>query len=241
MYLSKFTAKLLVVVCLLTFSTGAYADDYDWTGFYLGAKAGYIDSIADGEMNGTDGSWFVPASVTAIDHDGSKDFNGNDYNIGILGGYNHQFGNVITGIELGYSTFNINESLSTTTTFPTVAPDEYTLNTNFKTDWLMTIRPSIGYAFDKFLIDANVGLAITELHVTQDWTNTNAPAVSESAKKSQTEFGWLVGLGLSYAVDDHWIVKCDYMYTEFDRVHAVGTLTDNTDTLNQSYDLKATQ
>jgi len=234
--------QILVIFVAMTcfLSNPAIAESTtDWAGYYVGGNVGYGHHTANGKMTATDGAWFVPASTAAINEDGSKDLSGDSFHAGFQGGYNFQFGSVVTGIELGLSSFRTDESRSVTAAFPTVPGDNYTLKTGLSTDWLMTLRPRLGYAFGNFLIDVSCGVAVTKLQVSQTWNNTFTPSATVDTKDSETKAGLLAGIGLNYAINDHWSVRGEYLYASFGRVHTKGNLAGYDDTLEQSYDLDA--
>lgn len=131
---------------------------YNWTGFYVGAHAGY---------GWADKDWtFLNGNTTSHTADG---FLG-----GIQVGYNYQVGTWVFGIEGDVSWAN----LSGRSTCPNAA---YTCGTNV--DWLGTLTGRIGYAANNWLLyvkggwawadedyDATGPLLYTAGHTRSGWT-----------------------------------------------------------------------
>jgi outer membrane immunogenic protein len=105
----------------------AYVPFFSWSGFYVGAHAGY----GFGQSNWTN----IPLGASTGNFDVSGAL------IGGTMGYNMQLGGVVAGVEADIAWSNIK---GTATLFCAG-----TCQTN--NDWLGTARARIGYAFDRFL------------------------------------------------------------------------------------------
>ncbi|MEW6436339.1 MAG: outer membrane protein [Pseudomonadota bacterium] len=73
-----------------------------------------------------------------------------------------------------------------------------------------SIRGRIGYAFDRVLVYATGGGAYGNFH-----TSYNDGVVFDSFNNGH--FGWTVGGGLEYAIDNNWSVRGEYRYTDYGR------------------------
>ena len=85
------------------------------------------------------------------------------------------------------------------------------------TDWLVTIRPRVGWAFDRFLVYGTGGLAVTHQHNSLtdiDSTTVGGVIGTFNATSSQT-VGWTAGGGIEYAIANNWSVKAEYLYLDF--------------------------
>ena len=162
---------------------------YSWTGFYLGANAGYAWGQGDGSYS--DGVIFETAHPKA---DGAL--------VGGQAGYNYQWGSWVLGAEaeLDYS------SATGTSPIDAFVPAH---NDN-ALDYLGSATLRAGYAFDRFLVYAKGGVGFTQLKM-KDFDGGGY-----NAKGSGNLAGWTLGAGLEYALTDHWSVKGEYQYYRFD-------------------------
>lgn len=139
----------------------APAPVFTWTGFYIGANAGYGWGEAD----------YSP------DVDG---FIG-----GLQAGYNWQgAGPLVLGIEADLQYADVSSSA-------------------FTLDYFGTVRARLGYAFDQFLVYGTGGFAYGR-----------GTFETFGLSNSQNQFGWTVGAGAEYAIDNNWSVKGEYLYLD---------------------------
>lgn len=111
---------------------------FSWTGFYLGANAGYGWGNGSGSFN----SGTVPFSAS-----------GNAFNVGGQLGYNYQYGPAVFGLEADFQG-NVGGTASVTSGLGNVALTE---------PWFGSGRARIGYAFDRLMIYATGGGAYGRL------------------------------------------------------------------------------
>lgn len=188
----------------------------DWTGFYVGAHAGYGNGSITGETTTADGT---PGGVPATE---SADQNLSGLLGGVQAGYNYQLGNrVVLGVEGEFSWSKLTDySEAAETETGTLADrDQLQARTDYKLAWLTTLRGRIGYAFDKFQVYGTAGIAFldeteirTQYEANSTVSDTDA-AFSESA--SVTRRGWTIGAGMEYALTGNWSLKGDYSYLQF--------------------------
>jgi outer membrane immunogenic protein len=188
---------------------------WNWTGFYIGAHAGYgfgsDDSVdttgqAPGNIANVLGG-ARPASVT-LDRDG---FIG-----GGQIGYNWQFApNWLLGIEADISYTDIRETTNVVT-LPLAGPG--TLNNSFSSrlEYLGTVRGRIGYVFDRTLVYATGGLAYGDVRNSVNFFGT-AGQLQFTGSTSGIETGYTVGGGIEHAFLPNWTVKGEYLYYDLGR------------------------
>jgi outer membrane immunogenic protein len=149
--MKSITGAILAALALLAGSSASQAADlrrpvyksaqpysvayYNWSGFYVGANAGY----GFGNSQWTDPS-------TAIT---TGNFKTNGAVFGVTAGYNYQMGSVVLGVEGDYDWSTIKG-----TNASVVCTDCETKN-----PWLATFRGRVGYAFDRWLPYFTGGLA----------------------------------------------------------------------------------
>jgi outer membrane immunogenic protein len=184
---------------------------FSWTGFYVGLNAGA--SFADVKWDHTaTGAWVGNASKPGLDAFGDGSSNRTNFTGGLQAGYNYQFGALVAGIEadIGYFSTKRRTSLSSVIVGNRV---DFTTNSGAG-DYLGTVRGRIGVAFDRFLVYATGGLAITETRLSQQvfFAASNSSATGSSSK---TAVGYTIGAGAEYAFLDNWTVKAEYLFLDF--------------------------
>ncbi len=172
---------------------------YSWTGFYVGAQAGYAWANTDIALYRA-----VPPRLLAGRTSSSPDggFGGG------FAGYNYQFeGNYVLGAEADFNGSDINA------TDPLVIPGAGVIpaiNTSSKMDWFGSVRLRAGYAFDRFLPFITGGYAFG--HLKNEVVNTVGPI---RIPADDTMSGWTIGAGLEYAITDHILARVEYRYTDY--------------------------
>ncbi len=168
---------------------------YSWTGFYLGAHAGYIAASADASAADT-------AAITATYGRMPNPAGGF---AGLHGGYNFQTpGRIVLGIEAGVDGLGIDGLKDTLG----IAPGS---SLKVTTNWVGTLTGRLGYAMDRWLPYAFAGA--TFAHDKESGFN---PFIGPFAL-ANTHAGWTAGAGVEYAFADHWSTRLQYRYVDVDR------------------------
>jgi outer membrane immunogenic protein len=202
---------------------------YDWSGFYVGANAGY----AFGSAKVT--STVTPAGPNddAVAAAQSPSLSPKGFTGGLQAGYNYQLGSWIFGLEGDIDYFGLKASDTASGTYP-LGGGTFTTSATVKTDWLFTLRPRIGYAFDRFMVYGTGGLAMTSIKY--DETFSSSFAETESASASKMKIGWTAGVGAEYAIWSRWTVKAEYLYADFGSISVDGVT--NVNGVTFSHDMK---
>ena len=83
-----------------------------------------------------------------------------------------------------------------------------------RTDFIGTVAPRVGVAWDRTLLYVKGGAAWT--HDKYWLTAVQAPFAGETfATGDATRWGWMVGVGVEYAFAQNWSVKAEYNYMDF--------------------------
>nr|WP_269152228.1 outer membrane protein [Xanthobacter oligotrophicus] len=161
---------------------------FSWTGFYIGANAGYGWGSGQDALGGSLGG-------AGIDPKGW--FGGGQ------AGYNYQFSNnVVAGIEADIQGGDISASASGPLGGQ-LGGQLGVLGLSSTLDSFGTVRGRLGYAFGPILPYVTGGFA---------WGNNSIDYLG--ASQSQTHTGWTAGAGIEYALTDHWTAKTEYLYTD---------------------------
>jgi outer membrane immunogenic protein len=182
---------------------------FSWTGFYIGANVGghwgkdqitTTTAVANfplvGEAAGIDAQ--SPASLTP-----------NGFIGGLQAGVNWQFNSVVVGLEGDVNWLGGSTSRTLLFGVPVTAGDFISDST--KTNFLATIRPRLGIAFDRALPYITGGVAFGTVKTT-DTLGVAAGTVLDVTNGSTSRTGWTVGGGLDYAFTNNWIGRIEYLY-----------------------------
>lgn len=216
---------LLVAGCVCGATSAATAEDfsaraarqaYDWSGFYIGAHAGYgqqTGSTNFGPGNAFSEVYFnngwVPQSLST-DTKGALG--------GTQIGANWQSGSFVYGVETDVSFTDISGSVNSNftivgLTFGTAASS--------KLDTLGTVRSRLGFTpWDRSLLYVTGGLAYGRAEISSSETFSNnvgriicgPVGICASAASTKWLTGWTIGGGWEQAVAEHWSIKLEYLY-----------------------------
>lgn len=210
-----------------TIKKQASSDD-SWTGFYVGGFGGYTNNRSIASLSTTSGSHIANSTaLEALANDGTQKISSNGFNGGGTFGYNYQKGKFFIGGETDFSGHRINKSISETTpfnpAFPASPNNNKTIAQAVKSDWLFTARPRIGVAFNKSVIYATGGIAVTNIKYSGSFSDTIVGLTKESSDFSKTKTGTSVGAGVEFKVASKWSIKAEYLFTQFGRISTTST------------------
>lgn len=167
------------------------APAFSWTGFYIGAVAGY--AWGEANTNPTGALTGLPSVKTKPD----------GWLAGGTIGYNYQQGNLVLGTEGEFYWSDLDGSKSNNLLVPFTA--------SYSNNWTGTLSTRLGVAFDTVLVYSKAGVAWAN----NDYTlNIGAP-VAASFTGSDTDTGWLVGGGVEWAFARNWSAKIEGTYMDF--------------------------
>ncbi|MBN9551837.1 MAG: porin family protein [Alphaproteobacteria bacterium] len=165
------------------------ASAFDWTGGYVGLNAGGAFGTFDHPVPDSNGLSF---DVTASGFLG-----------GVQVGYNWESGKAVYGLETDIQGSAIKGAFSIS---GAPAPNTY-IDTNV--DWFGTLRVRAGYTpVDRVMVYGTGGLAYGRVQTDFDYG---------LFRSSRTRLGWTIGAGAEYALNAHWTLKSEYLYTDFGR------------------------
>jgi outer membrane immunogenic protein len=187
---------------------------FSWTGFYVGANAGYHwgadDSVGVSPADAATRAFWDPAisagaqpTAISVDRDG---FIG-----GAQLGYNMQTGSTVLGVEADISWLG-GDSDKTVSNNGIGGFVPNTSTATHELEWLGTVRARAGWlAARNTLFYITGGLAYGRVNAGFSG-NFNATNDHFSGSESKVETGWTIGGGLEYAFDRNWLLRGEYLY-----------------------------
>jgi outer membrane immunogenic protein len=190
---------------------------YNWTGFYIGANAGYGWSRnADIVYSNITGTLVSPNGIPGAVFPSPQGFVA-----GGQAGYNVQSGNFLFGIEFDADAANISGSDRRFGLIDT----RRNVTGNQKLDFFGTLRGRLGLVQDRFLAYVTGGLAFGHGRSTSSFSNTDGCVFPggganqcPTGSASQTLGGWTAGGGIEFAFDRNWSLKGEYLYYDLGSV-----------------------
>lgn len=190
------------------------APGFDWSGFYLGAQAGYAFARK---------SW--PDNDIAYDADG--------WLAGGIAGVNAQAGAFVAGVETEWLWANANGSGSASQPVFGGGTRATSLATNV--DWIAITALRAGFvAADRWLVFGKAGIALAqETHTFAQTEVSLAGSATQALSGDRLHSGYVVGAGVEHAFARNWSARAEYNYLSFRRQNVIMTGTANLNLLNQ--------
>jgi outer membrane immunogenic protein len=194
----------LVSLVGIALATPVAAQSYNWTGFYVGAQAGFAKPKDNVRYGGSS----TGAPFDSVDQTITHRENG--FAGGVQAGYNHQFGWIVPGIEadFGYLGFD-GRSVSSAQFDPQQETHAVSSGGPFG-----TVTGRLGLAIDRVMVYAKGGFAYTHLRL---GVKDSTPPLTTDATERKTYTGWTIGGGIEYALTQNWLIKSEYQFMDFDR------------------------
>jgi outer membrane immunogenic protein len=226
--LAVVTATLAIVALWTTTvgaQTGAPSGVYDWTGFYIGGNVGGAAKRQSTTLSieNDPNNYFNPAAVPGVENSGSFNLEDLGVTLGAQAGYNRQFGRFVWGVELDFNWLDLNSRHGGTFRYRT-DNSPYNLTVSESTDWLLTARPRVGWAIDRWLLYLTAGIAASHSEFKQTFSEPPFTPNPESVSVSRTTVGWTLGTGVEFALGRNWSAKAEYLYARFGGTDVVGRL-----------------
>jgi outer membrane immunogenic protein len=186
---------------------------YSWTGFYLGAHAGYgwgdRDFDADELPFGLDEDDFNDDFPFEYDLDG--------FLAGAQVGFNWQWNWLLLGAEADASWTHADQEISYDLDFgPFDDGDVDDLSADADLQWLASIRARAGFAVDRFLVYGTAGWAFAEVDLdvslTDDGGACGFAGGCNSDGGSESYNGLVLGVGLEAMITQHITARIEYLH-----------------------------
>jgi outer membrane immunogenic protein len=204
---------------------------YSWTGFYVGGTVGGASTKTNVSLNTVNGPTplYAAGDIPGLNAIGSPSITDSNAIFGGKIGYNQQFNSIVLGLEADISAFRFNKTAFTTGSPFAFFPAGFAnFTTNVSTNWLTTIRPRIGYAYDRALFYGTAGVAFGKVNFSNTYFGLSPGGFgneNETSAGSQTRVGWAAGAGVDYALTKNWIVSGEYQHVDLGKISASGLVT----------------
>ena len=175
-------------------SAADYADpvSYDWSGFYIGAQAGWTQADVEDTYD----------LVTPFD------FTADGFLGGALAGYNFQTGNLVLGAEADISFGSVSETALCDGTTTPICLGSGT-NPDFDLGTVATIRGRLGYAMDQVLFFGTAGVGFADAKVSDPL---------QGGSDSKTHLGLVVGGGAEWMITQGASIRLEYLYGDYESI-----------------------
>ena len=221
--MSKLIATAPALI-LATTAAPAYAQSFDWTGFYAGAHGAVVDADPqwDGAniyqtVDGGEGGFTTTEESDAISESpGSSEIGG-----GARIGFNWQAGAVVLGAEADATFFDF-DGIATQTS----GPASYTVASHASN--LQTVRARAGVAFGSAMLFATGGVAFSNLEHSLTATNTSEVLVdggeggttveettANLASVADSGTGWAFGGGGEVRLTENLTIAATVLHVDF--------------------------
>jgi outer membrane immunogenic protein len=194
------------------------APAYDWTGFYVGAHAGW------GWGSGDTSQTYLPSPQLVGLPPISYNSDPNGFLAGGQIGFNRQTGIWVLGVEgdISYTGIAGRASVAPLTSllFPGV-PIPGTSNTSSSDiNWFATLRARLGITpAAGWLVYVTGGLAVADIDYS---VFTDLGSTQYAGSASKTKVGWTVGGGFEWGLGSNWSVKAEYLYYDLGDTTVIG-------------------
>ena len=185
-----------------------------WTGFYVGISGGYGATSKDLSISGPDAvsaailsRGLAPLSIETSSGGGL---------FGGQVGYNWQFGSFVVGPEADIYWSGISKTSSVATPVPGLrVPVSVNVTGTQDVNYLGSLRLRAGYlVVPRLLVYATGGLGYGDVKssFSGSLVANGATLATAAFSNSGVQWGWTVGGGAEYAINDHWSAKVEYKY-----------------------------
>ncbi len=193
--------------------------NFDWSGFYAGAEAGFVRSSNAVNLDyptappssgyGFSGNKLI---YNGVRDSGLPTLFGLDSQGRITGldaGYNWQAGHFVFGLEGDWSGLN-GDAMSARGASPS---GKTKIDVTTRLDALLTARARAGVAVDRLLFFATGGLALGQTSVATDFNYADTgKGTGATGRASGMSGGVVGGLGLEYALSNNVSLKAEGLY-----------------------------
>jgi outer membrane immunogenic protein len=184
---------------------------FTWTGFYIGAHAGYGWTDSETVLASVYPGGLLEIDVRNRTLPSRVELESDSFLGGIQAGYNVQIGGLVVGVEGDVSLMN-GKARGSYSELDLVLFAGAMTHSTFRSelDALGSLRARAGFVVDRALLYVTGGVAVGEVDNGYGVDITGYYVNSWSS--SRTEWGWAAGAGLEYALLNNLSVKVEYLH-----------------------------
>jgi outer membrane immunogenic protein len=222
---SPVIARLLIAALLVGVAVQPALAGGLWEGPYIGLNAGYESGLNKIGVATGDGPWTSsPANLagqTLTNLNGPDEL---DYG-GVLGGlqvgYNFQSGHIVYGLEADADHFGATKQTTRGPFLNSLTGHSVLFQESIQPDWLITLRPRLGYADRRVFSFVTGGLAVGH-QIFSDSRPLTTGVPGYPAELGKMQIGWSLGAGIEWALSRSLSFRADYLHAEFGRAKTTG-------------------
>jgi outer membrane immunogenic protein len=191
---------------------------HNWSGFYLGGTAGQAWGSLHLKTNTPFSGAYFPDTATqgAVNATGVQAVKPHGIPVGFEAGYNWQAPRSpwVLGIEADVQSLRLSGGVqSGPVGYPGFPGAFFTVSSAASADWLVTARPRLGFALDRWLFYVTGGLAVAR--PSAEYSFADSGGAIESATIARTRLGYAAGGGVEVALGNNWSAKAEYLFVDF--------------------------
>ena len=185
-----------------------------WGGQYIGFAIGASKGKAEPTTQVKNTTYFTsapdPGQLNPI---ASTDIDATDVNGNLFWGVNGQTDNLVYGVELNLMLNNYDEQQNSgNIAYLSQPTGTFSMSTRVESNWAVSIRPRLGYAFQKSLIYLTAGPAMRQFNYDFTFSDTHTHT-STAVSENEWELGLIVGFGYEFKIQDAWSLRTEYLYS----------------------------
>lgn len=226
---------LLFFSMIISLTSSAATLSY-WQRPYFGAYLGHGFGSSHNTTNTgtvTDTSYFPTILDShAINQAGAFSDNPNATTVGIEAGHDWIWKQWVYGVVFDYGSFTFGSSKAVNNVMYPDNTDTYSVSTSVSTHGLFTLRGRLGWSLDlkiPALFYLTGGAAMTQLKVSNQFSDNSALAGMAASTAYQNKLGWISGAGIEIAAFKNISFALEYLYLHVPSVKTSTTISNTTD------------
>lgn len=209
----QFKSLLLASTLAAAMTGGSALAQSDFNGFYAGVLASNSDGTFDlknAPLNTAAGSSFF-GTFGGTAANSSPKFSVDGWNYGVTGGYNHQRGPWLTGVEADVSYSRADGGLRIADR-PSAGTNRFSTEIGADVEHTSTLRMRAGYVAGPVLLYGTAGAGATKVEFKRNYRNNTGATLIDSDKATVMSLAY--GGGAEWQMNDRWSVKADYLFMD---------------------------
>ncbi|MEP3276528.1 MAG: outer membrane protein [Stappiaceae bacterium] len=196
---------------------------FDWTGFYIGAFIGYGWSGDDAVSTGN--APFLALAPTFVPN--SLDVQSNGLLGGLNAGYNQRINQFVLGVEGDIALTDMSgsdEFTGASTNFGGLPTSAVTTRASRKYEYFGTLRGRLGFLpSERLMVFGTAGLAFSQVSTDSSVTSVLNPTLAWAGADDSFKFGWTAGAGAEYMATERLSIKLDGLYFDLENSRTTAT------------------